>query len=84
MGEGSRWAYCSRFVTSVIPGIELTGLSRIHFSQVLAEATTASLAAHCAVAVSAMVAVGRASHGHSRSDPAAATAESPKSEDSLP
>ncbi len=51
-------AYCQRFVSPVIAGVELRHLSRAHFSQVLAQAPTASVAAHLRRCCSAMVAAG--------------------------
>ncbi|HWH36091.1 MAG TPA: hypothetical protein VNT56_12330 [Acidimicrobiales bacterium] len=51
-------AYCARFVAPVIAHVELRRLSRVHFAQVLAQATTASVAAHLRRCCSAMVAAG--------------------------
>ena len=39
-------AYCRRFVSPVIAGVELGQLSRLHFNGVLAQASTTSVAAH--------------------------------------
>ncbi|MBW3546832.1 MAG: hypothetical protein KY452_01660 [Actinobacteria bacterium] len=39
-------AYCERFLTPVIADVELSRLSRVHFAQILAQAPTASVAAH--------------------------------------
>ncbi len=39
-------AYCDRFVTPVIAGVELRRLSRVHFERILVQAPTASVAAH--------------------------------------
>lgn len=51
-------AYCRRFVSPVIAGVELRRLSRVDFARVLATAPTASVAAHLRRCVSAMVAAG--------------------------
>ena len=51
-------AYCRRFVLPVIAEVELGRLSRLHFGQVLAQATTASVAAHLRRCLSAMVGAG--------------------------
>jgi hypothetical protein len=51
-------AYCARFVTPVIAHVELGRLSRVHFAQVLAQAGSASVAAHLRRCCSAMVAAG--------------------------
>ncbi len=51
-------AYCERFVTPVITDVELARLSRVHFARILAQATTASVAAHLRRCCSAMVAAG--------------------------
>jgi hypothetical protein len=51
-------AYCARFVIPVIAHVELGRLSRVHFAQVLAQAGSASVAAHLRRCCSAMVAAG--------------------------
>ncbi len=51
-------AYCTRFVTPVIADVELARLSRVHFARILAQAPTASVAAHLRRCCSAMVAAG--------------------------
>ena len=51
-------AYCARFVSPVIATVELGRLSRVHFGQVLAQAGSASVAAHLRRCCSAMVAAG--------------------------
>jgi integrase len=51
-------AYCARFVLPVIATVELRRLTRDHFAQILAQAATASVAAHLRRCSSAMVAAG--------------------------
>ena len=51
-------AYCRRFVSPVIASVELGRLSRLHFAAVLAQAPTASVAAHLRRRLSAMVGAG--------------------------
>ncbi|MDQ6928216.1 MAG: hypothetical protein M3159_06080, partial [Actinomycetota bacterium] len=48
-------AYCRRFVIPVIANLELGRLSRMHFNGILAQAATASVAAHLRRCLSAMV-----------------------------
>jgi hypothetical protein len=48
-------AYCRRFVIPAIGGVELGRLSRLHFNGILAQAPTASVAAHLRRCLSAMV-----------------------------
>jgi integrase len=51
-------AYCARFVLPLIATVELRRLTRGHFAQILAQAPTASVAAHLRRCCSAMVAAG--------------------------
>jgi integrase len=51
-------AYCRRFVSPVIATVELGRLSRLHFAAILAQAPTASVAAHLRRCLSAMVGAG--------------------------
>ncbi|MEA2826822.1 MAG: hypothetical protein QOG43_1261, partial [Actinomycetota bacterium] len=51
-------AYCRRFVSPVVAAAELGQLSRLHFNAILAQAGSASVAAHLRRCLSAMVGAG--------------------------